>query len=172
VERLLAVKRWIDGLNERVGRGVSWLATVMVLVTTYDVVMRYLFRTSFVFVQELEWHLFAVLFLLAAGYTHLKDGHVRVDIFYARMSSRNKAIIDLVFGVLFLFATCFLLIWTSIPFVVRSAAVLEGSPDPGGIPGRYILKAAIPVGFILLALQGIAKTIENVLVALGREVEG
>ena len=172
VDRLLVVKQWIDQVNAKVGRGVSWLTALMVLVTTYDVIMRYIFRTSYVFIQELEWHLFAVLFLVAAGYTHLKDGHVRVDIFYARMSSRMKAVVDLVFGVLFLFPTCFLLIWTSIPFVANSWAVLEGSADPGGIPGRYLLKAAIPAGFILLALQGISETIKNVFTVLRREVQG
>lgn len=172
VDQLRTVGQWIDRFNEKVGRGVSWLTALMVLVTTYDVIMRYLFRTSFVFIQELEWHLFAVLFLLAAGYTHLHGDHVRVDIFYARMSSKRKALVDLVLGVLFLFSTCFLLVWTSIPFVKNSWAVLEGSPDPGGLPGRYLLKAVIPVSFILLALQGVSETIKNLFVVSGKEVEG
>lgn len=153
--------RTIDAVNDWVGRRSSWLALLLVIVTTTDVVMRYLFRTSFVFVQEMEWHLFAVLFLIAAGYTHLKGDHVRVDIIYARLSATSKAWVDLVCGVLFLFPTAFLLIWTSIPFVVASVTVLEGSPDPGGIPGRFVLKAVIPVGFALIALQGISETIKN-----------
>lgn len=165
-----ALTRRIDAVNEWVGRGASWLALLLVVVTTYDVASRYLFRKSFVFIQELEWHLFAILFLIAAGYTHLKGDHVRVDIFYARMSPRNRAWIDLVLGVLFLFPTCFLLIWTSIPFVIASAKVLEGSPDPGGIPGRFLLKAVIPLGFILIALQGISETIKNLLHVLGKEM--
>jgi len=139
-------------------------------VTTYDVAMRYLFRKSFVFIQELEWHLFAILFLIAAGYTHLKGDHVRVDIIYARMSPRNQAWIDLILGVLFLFPTCFLLIWTSIPFVAASVRVLEGSPDPGGIPARFLLKAVIPLGFTLIALQGISETIKNFFRVLGKEL--
>ena len=165
-----ALIRRIDVLNDWVGRAMSWLALLLVVVTTYDVVSRYLFRKSFVFIQELEWHLFAVLFLVAAGYTHLKGDHVRVDIFYARMSPRNRAWIDLVLGVLFLFPTCFLLIWTSIPFVVASVKVLEGSPDPGGIPGRFLLKAVIPLGFILIALQGFSETIKDLFRVLGKEV--
>lgn len=167
---LLVLSRRIDAVNDGVGRAASWLTFLMVVVTTYDVVMRYLFRTSFVFIQELEWHLFAMLFLVSAGYTHLKGDHVRVDIFYARRSPRTRAWIDLVCGVLFLFPTVFLLVWTSIPFVLDSVAVLEGSPDPGGIPGRFVLKAMIPFGFALVGLQGISETIKNLLRLLGEDV--
>ena len=161
-----ALVRWIDQLNDRVGRATSWLTAVMVVVTTSDVLLRYVFNTSFVFIQELEWHLFAVLFLMAAGYTHLKGKHVRVDILYTRLSPRRQALVDLVFGVLFLFPTCFLLIKSSLPFVAHSWAVLEGSPDPGGLPARYLLKAVIPVGFILIGLQGISETIKNTYIVL------
>ncbi|MCZ6690976.1 MAG: TRAP transporter small permease subunit [Planctomycetota bacterium] len=162
----LARVRWIDQLNDRVGRATSWLTAVMVVVTTSDVLLRYVFNTSFVFIQELEWHLFAVLFLMAAGYTHLKGKHVRVDILYTRLSPRRQALVDLVFGLLFLFPTCFLLIKSSLPFVAHSWAVLEGSPDPGGLPARYLLKAVIPVGFILIGLQGISETIKNTYIVL------
>ncbi len=161
-----ALVRWIDQINDRVGRATSWLTAVMVVVTTSDVLLRYVFNTSYVFIQELEWHLFAVLFLMAAGYTHLKGNHVRVDILYTRLSPRRQALVDLVFGLLFLFPTCFLLIKSSLPFVAYSWAVLEGSPDPGGLPARYLLKAVIPVGFILIGLQGISETIKNTYIVL------
>ncbi len=162
------VIRVIDAVNDRVGRGSAWLALLLVVVTTYDVFMRYLFRTSFVFVQELEWHLFAVMFLMTAGYAHLRDSHVRVDIFYARLPERARAWIDLIGGVLFLFPTAFLLIWTSIPFVMASVRILEGSPDPGGIPARFLLKAVIPLGFLLVGVQGISATIKNFYRARGQ----
>jgi len=157
-----AVSRAIDRVNDWVGRGFRLLTLLMVLVTTVDVLMRYAFHTSYVLVQELEWHLFAILFLVAAGYTHLKGDHVRVDIFYARMSPRAKAMIDLAGSLVFLFPTCFLLVWTSFPFIRASVGVLEGSPDPGGLPGRYLLKMAIPVGFMLLGLQGVSELVKNV----------
>src|SRR3989304_2630693 len=82
--------RLIDAVNDRVGRAVAWLTFLLVVVTTYDVVMRYIFRISFVFIQELEWHLFAIMFLVAAGYAHLKGTHVRVDIFYPRIPAGSR----------------------------------------------------------------------------------
>jgi TRAP-type mannitol/chloroaromatic compound transport system permease small subunit len=164
-----ALIRAIDAVNDRVGRWAAWLAVLLVAVTTYDVAMRYLFRTSFVFVQELEWHLFAMMFLIGAGYTHLRNDHVRVDIIYARLGPRPKAWIDFAGSLLFLFPTAFLLIWTSIPWVAASAAVLEGSPDPGGIPGRFVLKAVLPLGFFLVGLQGISETVKCWYRARGQE---
>lgn len=169
---LRATSRWIDALNERVGRGVAWLSLLMVLLTTYDVIMRFVFRISYVFIQELEWHLFAIIFLMAAGYTLRHEAHVRVDIFYARMSPRRRAWIDFIGGFVFLFPTCVLIILTSQTFVVSSFAVLEGSPNPGGVPARFFLKAAIPAGFILVALQGISQTIKSLLKLCGKEGEG
>jgi TRAP-type mannitol/chloroaromatic compound transport system permease small subunit len=167
---LATLSRAIDRINAGVGRVTRVLTLLMVLVTTYDVVMRYVFRQSFVFVQELEWHLFAVLFLLAAGYAHLKDDHVRVDIFYARMPRRTRALVDVVGSLLFLFPSCFLIVYTSIPFIRASVAVLEGSPDPGGLPGRFVLKMAIPLGFSLLALQGLSELVKNVATLRGEEI--
>jgi TRAP-type mannitol/chloroaromatic compound transport system permease small subunit len=164
------LSRAIDRVNAGVGRVTRGLTLLMVLVTTYDVVMRYAFRSSYVFVQELEWHLFAVLFLLAAGYAHLKNDHVRVDIFYARMSRRAQALVDVIGGLLFLFPSCFLIVFTSVPFIRASVGVLEGSPDPGGLPGRFLLKMAIPLGFGLLALQGISELVKNVAALSGKEI--
>ncbi|HSE92278.1 MAG TPA: TRAP transporter small permease subunit [Methylomirabilota bacterium] len=167
---LEALSRVVDAINERVGRSIRVLTLLMVVITTYDVVMRYVFRTSFVFIQELEWHLFAFLFLVAAGYAHLKGDHVRVDIFYARMAPRARAAVDVGGALLFLFPTCFLVVVTAIPFVRASLRVLEGSPDPGGIPARYILKMAIPAGFGLLALQGISQLVKSVRTLQGKGV--
>ena len=163
--------RWIDALNEWVGRGVAWVTLLMVLVVFVDVVMRYLFNTSFVFTQEMEWHLFGFVFLMGAGYTLLHDGHVRVDIFYQRASTRRKAWINFLGVVLFLIPGCSMVIATSLQFVEHSWAVLEGSPDPGGIPYRFILKSAIPVGFGLVLLQGISLGIKSFLLLIGRDIE-
>ncbi|WP_373500386.1 TRAP transporter small permease subunit [Desulfococcus sp.] len=169
---LRSICRWIDALNTRVGRGVSWVTFLVVMVVFVDVVMRYVFKTSFVFVQELEWHLFAFIFLLGAGNTLLKEGHVRVDIFYQRMSPRNQAWINLIGVIFFLIPGCCLIIITSFKFVHNAWSVMEGSPDPGGIPYRYLIKACIPAGFILILLQGISMGIKSFLTIIGKESKG
>ncbi len=155
------ISRAIDSLNRAVGYGVAWATFVVVLVVFVDVVMRYAFKTSFVFVQELEWHLFAFIFLMGAGYTLLKDGHVRVDIFYQRLSLEAQAWINLLGVIFFLLPGCYMIMATSLNFVHNSWMVMEGSPDPGGIPYRYIVKAAIPAGFALITLQGLSLAIQS-----------
>ncbi|MCP4113280.1 MAG: TRAP transporter small permease subunit [Desulfobacteraceae bacterium] len=168
---LKKLSRWIDALNEWVGRGVAWVTFLVVLVVFVDVVMRYVFNTSFVFTQELEWHLFAFIFLIGAGYTLLKDGHVRVDIFYQRMGPRAQAWINLMGVLLFLLPGCYMIIATSLQFVYNSWDILEGSPDPGGVPYRFVIKACIPVGFILVTLQGISLGIRSLFTIMGKEID-
>jgi len=159
----------IDSTNEAVGRMVSWVSLLLVLVVFVDVVMRYLFRTSFVFTQELEWHLFAFIFLIGAGYTLLHDGHVRVDIIYQRLSVKGRAWVNLIGVILFLIPGCWLVISTSWKFVGNSFSVMEGSPDPGGIPYRFIIKGTMTVGYALLLLQGLSMGLHALLQLLGVE---
>jgi TRAP-type mannitol/chloroaromatic compound transport system permease small subunit len=163
--------RAIDRLNIWVGSIVAWATALVVAVVFIDVVMRYTFRMSFVFMQELEWHLFAFIFLMGAGYTLMKDGHVRVDIFYQQLPPKARAWINLLGVLIFLLPGCYLIVTTSWHFVVNSFNILEGSPDPGGIPYRYLLKACIPAGFGLIALQGLALGLRSLLVIFGREAE-
>jgi len=166
---LQTVSNSIDRLNRWVGRAVSWITLLVVLVVFVDVVMRYALNTSYVFTQELEWHLFAFIFLMGAGYTLLQGGHVRVDIIYQRLNRRQKAWIDL-FGVLvFLVPGCFLVLATSIPFVINAYTTGECSPDPGGIPYRFIVKSCIPAGFLLLLLQGLSMGIKAALIITGQD---
>jgi len=166
---LLKIAKGIDVLNEWVGRGVAWVTLGLVLVIFVDVVMRYMFRTSYVFTQELEWHLFVFIFLIGAGYTLLHDGHVRVDVLYQRLGTKGKAWINLVGVLLFLFPGCIMIIVTSFKFVYTSWAIMEGSPDPGGVPFRFIVKGTLPVGFFLLLLQGTSLGIHSLLQILGIE---
>ena len=157
----------IDRINIWVGRFVAWTTALVVVVVFVDVVMRYAFKTSFVFTQELEWHLFAFIFLIGAGYTLFKDGHVRVDIFYQRMSPKAKAWVNLLGVLFFLIPGCLMIIVASQNFVQSSFAVMEGSPDPGGIPYRWLIKACIPAGFVLVFIQGLSLGIKSALVILG-----
>jgi len=171
METLKRIADRIDALNEWVGRGVSWVTTALVAVVFGDVVMRYVFNISFVFTQELEWHLFAFIFLIGAGYTLLHDGHVRVDIIYQRLSTKARAWVNLIGCLVFLFPGCVLIIGTSIDFVWESMKILEGSPDPGGIPLRFLLKSCIPIGFVLFGLQGVSLFIRSLLIIKGEADE-
>ena len=112
--------------------------------------------------MELEWHLFSLIFLLSAGYTLKYNKHVRVDLFYENMSDREKAVINLTGGLLFLLPWCILIIWTSFGYAQSAWLIKESSPDPGGLPGRYVIKFAISIGFTLLALQGISMILKNI----------
>ncbi|MEJ5359195.1 MAG: TRAP transporter small permease subunit [Desulfobacterales bacterium] len=165
---LLRSAALIDRLNGWVGRAASWVTFGLVLVVFLDVIMRYAFRTSFVLVQELEWHTFAFIFLVGAGYTLLADGHVRVDIIYQRYGPKGRAWTNLLGVVLFLIPGCILVVATSWHFMLRAFQVGEGSPDPGGIPYRFIVKGFIPLGFSLLLLQGVSLGIRSLLEILGR----
>jgi len=156
MELIKRICLWIDTVNIWVGRFVAWTTALVVVVVFVDVVMRYLFNTSYVFTQEMEWHLFAFIFLIGAGYTLLKDGHVRVDIIYQKLSPKGQAWINFIGVLLFLIPGCLMIIITSMKFVHNSFVVMEGSPDPGGIPFRWVIKAFVPAGFILILMQGIS----------------
>jgi len=166
---LRKLARRIDAVQERVGRFASFVTLAMVLVVFFDVVQRYGLNKSSVFMQEMEWHLFAVGYLLAAGYTMLYDEHVRVDIVYSRWGPRKRAWANVCFAFIFFFPSIFLVIYTTIPFLRNSWLVNEGSPDPGGVPARWALKSVIIIGFVLLGLQGVSETIKNFYIAMGWE---
>jgi len=152
----------IDGLNEWVGRTVSWLTLGLVLLIGVDVLMRYLFKSSQVWVGELEWHLFSLIFILGAGYAFKHDRHVRVDLFYDRFSSKTKAWINLLGTLFFLIPWCVFVMYASSQFAWFSFLIGEGSDQPNGLPARYLIKGAIVLGFFLLLLQGIAFLLRQV----------
>lgn len=160
---LLRISEGTDRLNEIIGRGVSWLTTLMVLVFVYDVIMRYAFNKTSVAVFEVEWHLFALIFLVGAGYALKHDRHVRVDLFYANFSSKGKALVNMVGTLLFLFPFCLICIRYSFDFAKTSFEVGESSADPGGLPWRFIIKSAIPLGLSLLLLQGFSVLLKSIM---------
>ena len=159
--------RIVDRLNEFVGRIVSWLTTLMVLVVFYDVVLRYVFNNGNIALQELEWHLFSIIFLLGSAYTLKKNGHVRVDILYTNFKDRTKAWINLFGSLFFLLPFSIIILISTQDFITSSWMVGEVSPNPGGLPARYILKAMIPLGFFFLILQGLAECFKNILFLKG-----
>ncbi len=163
VRAAVATERGIEAVSEWTGRFAALLVVVMVLLVCYDVMMRYLFQAGSVALQELEWHLFGLIFLLGGAYTLKHDEHVRVDLFYQSgwMNDRRRAWVDLFGALFFLIPFCILIIYSAWPFVVNAYNYGEGSPDPGGLPHRWLLKGAIIAGFALLALQGVAMAIRS-----------
>ena len=158
----------IDWINEKVGKAISWLTSILVWVICLDVLFRYFFNISFASLFELEWHIFAFIFLLGAAFTLKNDKHVRVDVFYSQFSEKGKAWVNLIGTIIFLIPFCLVIIKSSIPFVINSLNILEGSPDPGGLPFRFIVKSAIPIGFSLLLLQAFALIVKSLLTIQGR----
>ncbi len=162
---------FIDSLNDKIGYLVGWLTTIMVLLVFYDTFMRYVFHKGNVALQELEWHLFAIIFLIGAAYTLKEGGHVRVDIIYLKLSRTTKAWIDFLGIFVFLIPFSIMIILSTKGFIVNSWSVREVSPDPGGLPARYILKTMIPLGFSLLLLQGLSEACKNFMVIMGHELK-
>ncbi|MGE3802522.1 MAG: TRAP transporter small permease subunit [Candidatus Kapaibacterium sp.] len=166
--------RTIDRLNDSVGRAVSWLALLLVVVGAWNAVSRYLDREagttlSSNFWIEAGWYLFAALFLFGAAWALRNDAHVRVDVFYSRLSNRGKAWVDLLGTLLLLIPFAVLMLWAVWPSVEESWRIKEMSPDPGGLP-RWPVRAVVPIAFILLLLQGIANGLKALNVLKGEEI--
>lgn len=165
---LRRLRRALSALSEYTGRAAAWLVPGLMLVVAWDVTMRYVLHSGSIRLQELQWHLFSLVFLLGAAYTLRHDGHVRLDLLYRSrwLDARSRALLDLVGSVLFLVPFCILVIGTSLDFVHQALVHGEGSPDPGGLPHRWLIKAAIPAGFGLLLLQGLADIADRLILLL------
>lgn len=164
---LSALMRFIDNLNNVIGKTVAWLAVIMVLTQFAVVVMRYVFGVGSIMFQESVVYMHSILFLIGAGYTLLHNGHVRVDVFYREASIRKKAVID-IFGVVFLLLpVCILIGDSSWKYVYQSWSILEGSRETSGIHAVYLLKSTILAFCVLLGLQGIAMALRSFLILKG-----
>lgn len=144
-----------SSLVRHIGNLSAWLGLALVLVVSFNVLGRYLAGIGSVALQETEWHLMAAAALLGMSYGLNEGGEVRVDIFYEKMPSRMQALVDVI-STLLLFGVAIIIGWLSLAYVQNSYSVNEGSPDPGGLPYRYLLKAVMPVAFLLLAVQAVA----------------
>lgn len=166
---MLVLARLIDALTERIGRAAIWLVLAATLISAGNALARYLLGESSNAWLEIQWYLFGAMFLLAAGYTLKHNGHVRIDIFYNRLGSRGQAWIDLAGGLLFLLPMALLLAWLSWPMFYEAWQMQEHSPDAGGLL-RWPVKLLLPLGFALLALQGVAEAIKRIGVLSGHLV--
>lgn len=171
MDRWLRLARGIDRLNGWVGRGTCWLTLVMVIVGAFNALARYtdpytgwgLSSNAYI---ELQWYLFSLVFLLGAAYALRESAHVRVDVLYERLSPKGRAWVNLLGTLLFLVPFCVMMLVVSWPAVQNSWALLEQSPDPGGLP-RYPMKTMVLVAFALLLVQGAAMVIRQIAVLRG-----
>jgi TRAP-type mannitol/chloroaromatic compound transport system permease small subunit len=167
--RLESAARFLDIAVEHSGRLASWAGFALVCVMAFNVLLRYLFHTGSVAMQELEWHLMAPVSLLCIAYAIKHEGHVRVDILYGRFPPRVKQVLD-VLACLAAVAFSAIIIRLSIGYVMQSYLIGETSPDPGGLPYRFLLKSMIPLGFLLLLVQSLAATLRSLIPFFGGEV--
>lgn len=159
--RLLSLSRRIDWVNEQVGRFIYWLILVAVLISAGNAIARKLFNLSSNALLEAQWYLFSAVFLLGAGYTLLRNEHVRIDVLSQRWSPRIRAWIDIFGTVVFLLPMSVIMVWLSWPMFIESVAHREVSVNAGGLL-RWPVKLLIPVGFCLLCLQGLSELIKRI----------
>jgi TRAP-type mannitol/chloroaromatic compound transport system permease small subunit len=157
----------IEVIVDVFGRLAALVGVALVLLVAGNVFARYFFRTGTIWLQELEWHLIAPIALIGMSYTLLKGEQVRVDFLYEQMPRALREVVEILTGILtIIFAV--IVVKLSLPFVEQAWRIGEGSPNPGGMPHRAVLKALIPFGFVLLALQGLAHTLRHGLALLRR----
>ena len=158
---LIKISSLFDKTNEFVGKNISWFIILMVIVQLAIVMSRYIYGIGFLKLQELLIYLHGSLFTLAAGYTLLKDEHVRVDLIYREASQKYKSLINIFGSLIFLIPFCLLTFSTSLPYVRRSWKILEGSPETSGLNAVFILKTVLIIFPILLLLQSFSIIIRS-----------
>ena len=151
------LSRALDSVIRAVGEWSSWIWTILMLLIVVQVLQRYVFGFGSIQMEELQWHLFAVGFMLGLGLTELRERHVRIDVIAEAMPMRLRLWIEVAGIVVFLLPFCVFVIWWSIPYVQESWVASEVSAAPGGLPYRYLLKGVITVAFVLLAMAGVSR---------------
>ena len=164
---LLSLSKYIDALNERIGLSISWALLLAVLICSGNAIVRYTFNTSSNAWLEIQWYLFGAIFLLAASYTLRRNEHVRIDVIVGRFSKRTQVWID-VFGFLFfLLPATLLILYFAVPFAMESVRNQEVSSNAGGLI-VWPAKILIPIGFLMLTLQGISELIKRMGFLMGQ----
>ena len=166
MKSLLALTRLIDAVNEYVGRAVYWLVLAAVLVSSVNATMRYTFNISSNAWLELQWYLFAAVFLLCAGHTLLHNEHIRIDVLANKLSRRTQVWIDVFGTLLFLLPMALIIMWLSWPMFMNAFVMHEISGNAGGLV-RWPARLLIPVGFFLLAVQGLSELIKRIAFLMG-----
>jgi TRAP-type mannitol/chloroaromatic compound transport system permease small subunit len=161
VTLLLKLSQLIDWLTERVGKGAFWLILLMTIISSGNAVVRFIFNYSSNGLLEIQWYLFAAVFLLCAPYTLQKNEHVRIDVLSGKLSPRGLAVIDIIGTLFFLLPMVVLVLWLSMPLIAESYKINEMSANAGGLI-RWPVKILLPIGFTLLALQGVSELIKRI----------
>ena len=167
MDALRKFERVVGQISGAFGWLAGWLCILMIAIVFVDVIARYLFESGSIAMQEMEWHLFAAVFLLGAAYTMREDANVRVDVFYARMSMRKKAVVDLFGTVFFVIPMSTLIMYSAYDFVAYAFEVREVSNDPGGLPYRFVFKSLLPLGYFLVLIQAFAVISRNIRILCG-----
>ncbi len=165
----VAIITAIDQFNEKLGRGVSWVSFALVVATFLVVLLRYIFNTGIIALQEILLYMHSIIFMLGASYTLRHDAHVRVDVFYRPLGAKGKAIINLLGILLILFPFCGFIFYISWEYVSSSWSYREGSREAGGLDAVFILKSLIIIMPVMLFVQGVAELLRSLLVLLGKE---
>lgn len=161
----------ITKIIDALGNLCSLLMLLMIANVFYDVVMRYFFNDVSIGMQELEWHLFAAMFMFGIAYTLKEDAHVRVDIFYDAMTKRKQAFINIFGSIFFALPITVLILYFSYDYAYEAYSIGEGSGDPGGLPHRWIVRSVIPVSSIFLILSIVYVVLSNIQILLGAQEE-
>lgn len=169
MELLIRVSETLDRVITKIGKIAAWAGLALILVTVFDVITRRFFVLGSTKLQELEWHLHTILFAFCLGFAYLKDAHVRIDLVRENLSERTQWWIELAGCLFFLIPYCALVIHFSIEYTYKSFATDEVSASATGLTHRWIIKSAIPLGFILLALSGIAVVLRKIVELFGPE---
>ena len=151
------LSRVLDGFIETLGEWSSWIWTILMLLIVIQVVQRYVIGLGSIQMEETQWHLYAIGFMLGLGFAELRERHVRIDVFAEMFPMRLRYWIEIIGLIGFLLPFCVFVIWWSIPYVIESWEVGEVSAAPGGLPYRYLLKGIITIAFILLAMTAVSR---------------
>ncbi|MDB5952480.1 MAG: sugar transporter [Massilia sp.] len=163
----MSLSRLIDSLNEKIANAVSWALLLAVIICAGNALVRYIFKMSSNSWLEIQWYLFAALFMLASAYTLKRDEHVRIDVVTSHFPKRTQVWIDLFGYLVFLLPVCLVIVWYGIPFARYSISTAEMSSSAGGLI-VWPVKLLIPVGFGLLVLQGVSEIIKRIAFLAGR----